>query len=355
MIWASSKVSISLIAENIYCTWHTSSLLESILTAGQSSGALVGGFLFGFLSDRVGRLLPVQICSIVCLVFGIAGAFAPNYVCLLVDRFFVGFAVGGFPQIINVMVEFSKRSLRAVTLLTSQLFFALGIVLVALFGLLLMYNFGWRVFLFALYLPLLVSFIFSLLLRHPPHFLLVSGRKREAEEVLSEMLATNAAYPSLWFRNPDFQPVATEERKIESGVDSPASADEKARLVANELDSLMPLETIELEAQVFDTPVAERGNLGDIFTTNYRCTTALLLLLGFCLNFSYFGIILMTTSLIGQSSSVDNSTCLDDYAFCVSYCSLSFADYVALIVASCGDLLCVPMPVPCPAHTLYVH
>ena len=111
-----------------------------------------------------------------------------------------------------MIVEFTKRSLRGVTLLTSQFFFALGVVLVALFDLLLMYTFGWRAFLFAIYLPLLVSFIFSLvcslleysysssalllplsiceqLLPQPPPFLLVSGRKREAEEVMSEMLS----------------------------------------------------------------------------------------------------------------------------------------------------------------------
>ena len=69
-------------------------------------------------------------------------------------------------------------------------------------------------------------------------------------------------------------------------------------------------------------------------------------MLSFSLNFSYFGIILMTTSLLGQSSSVNNATCLDDYAFCVRYCSLSLADYVALIAASCGDLLGVPLPLP---------
>ena len=83
------------------------------------------------------------------------------------------------------------------------------------------------------------------------------------------MLATNAAYPSVWFRDPDFHPVATEERKNDSFVDSPAT-DEKARLVANVSEPLMPLETIELEAPVFDTAVAERGNLGDIFATHYR-------------------------------------------------------------------------------------
>lgn len=59
------------------------------------------------------------------------------------------------------MVELTKRNLRAVTLLTSQFFFALGVVLVAVFGLLFMYSFGWRVFLFVISLPLLVSFLLT--------------------------------------------------------------------------------------------------------------------------------------------------------------------------------------------------
>lgn len=64
----------------------------------QFSGALLGGLVFGVLSDRIGRILPIQICSVICLVFGIVGAFSPNYFFLLIDRFIVGFAVAGFPQ-----------------------------------------------------------------------------------------------------------------------------------------------------------------------------------------------------------------------------------------------------------------
>ena len=83
------------------------------------------------------------------------------------------------------------------------------------------------------------------------------------------MLATNAAYPNAWFRDPNFQPVATEERKQESGGDV-SDADEKIHLVPNGSGSMMPQETIELEAQVFDTGGTERGNLGEIFATQYR-------------------------------------------------------------------------------------
>lgn len=75
----------------------------------------------------------------------------------------------------------------------------------------------------------------------------------------------------------------------------------------------------------------------------------MMLVLSFCLNFSYLGVILLSTSLLGQTYSVDNSTCVENYAFCVAYCSLSLSDYIALIVASCGDLFGVHClcPMPC--------
>lgn len=103
---------------------------------------------------------------------------------------------------------------------------------------------------------------------------MVSGRKREADEVLSHMLATNAACPSVWFRNTDVQPVLSEERfERESGADEQLEADgEKVRLVRrNGASQQQPLETIELETQVWDGVVAERGHLGDIFAPPYRC------------------------------------------------------------------------------------
>lgn len=61
-------------------------------------GGVAGGVLCGWAADHIGRRLTVQISCVLTLVFGAAGALSPAYGWLLVDRFFVGVAIAGFPQ-----------------------------------------------------------------------------------------------------------------------------------------------------------------------------------------------------------------------------------------------------------------
>lgn len=57
------------------------------------------------------------------------------------------------------------------------------------------------------------------------------------------------------------------------------------------------------------------------------------------MNFAYMGLILASAELVTITGSLTNETCATDYLFCVENCQLSRSDYVALIVASCGDVL----------------
>ena len=70
-----------------------------------------------------------------------------------------------------------------------------------------------------------------------------------------------------------------------------------------------------------------------------RTTTLLTALVSFCMNFAYLCIVLGSTGLVSISGTVSNATCGVNYVFCTQYCQLSRADYLALIAASCGDLL----------------
>lgn len=62
-------------------------------------------------------------------------------------------------------------------------------------------------------------------------------------------------------------------------------------------------------------------------------------IVSFCMNFAYMGVILASAELVTITGSLTNETCATDYLFCVENCQLSRSDYVALIVASCGDVL----------------
>lgn len=63
------------------------------------AGVLVGSIVWGWLTDRVGRKLPLQIGSMLGLAGSVASALSPAYRWLLLFRFLVGFAIGGVPQV----------------------------------------------------------------------------------------------------------------------------------------------------------------------------------------------------------------------------------------------------------------
>lgn len=62
-------------------------------------GVVVGSLLFGWLTDRIGRQIPMQIGAGVGLVSAFASCVVPTYAWLLVGRFFVGVTIGGLSQV----------------------------------------------------------------------------------------------------------------------------------------------------------------------------------------------------------------------------------------------------------------
>ena len=69
------------------------------------AGILVGSITWGWLTDRVGRKLPLQIASMIGLAGSVASALAPAYRWLLLFRFLVGFSIGGVPQVYAARVH----------------------------------------------------------------------------------------------------------------------------------------------------------------------------------------------------------------------------------------------------------
>ena len=157
------------------------------------AGILVGSITWGWLTDRVGRKLPLQIGSMIGLAGSVASALAPAYRWLLLFRFLVGFAIGGVPQVyaahINLellevmnsyyncilvfarsgtmLVEFTPTRQRALVIVTMQAFFGIGSAYAAGLAVLVMPSLGWRWFVFLCGLPMLlfvfVSFVSALL------------------------------------------------------------------------------------------------------------------------------------------------------------------------------------------------
>ena len=66
-------------------------------------GYLIGGIVFGSLSDKIGRKPTFMLANMFLLLSGLLGAIAPNYECFLASRFIVGFSIVGVESSCFVM------------------------------------------------------------------------------------------------------------------------------------------------------------------------------------------------------------------------------------------------------------
>lgn len=71
---------------------------------------------------------------------------------------------------LNLVIEFAKRTMRAITYLSCHLFFSLSVVLMSVIGLLTTPTFGWRWFLVVSAAPLVLSAVLTFVCPQPTRF-----------------------------------------------------------------------------------------------------------------------------------------------------------------------------------------
>ena len=162
-------------------------------------GMFIGAAAFGALADRIGRRQVLIVTVALDAVVGLAAAFAPSFMWLIVLRFLTGAAVGGtLPVDYAMMAEFLPANRRGRWLVMLEGFWAVGTVAVALVAWAAT-SWGaaepWRWILGAAALPALVGVGLRLWLPESPFYLLRQGRGAEATAVLDRVLATNGQAP----------------------------------------------------------------------------------------------------------------------------------------------------------------
>ena len=100
--------------------------LGDIFSAG-IAGAALGGFLFSYLGDRVGRRPSVILAAYSFGLLTLAMAFARTYEELLILRFLDGLAIGGMlPLAWALNIEFAPANMRATAVTSIMIGYAIG-------------------------------------------------------------------------------------------------------------------------------------------------------------------------------------------------------------------------------------
>ena len=152
-------------------------------------GLLIGVFVSGILSDKIGRVKAMLCILTLNIVAGTATAFAPNYPLFLAGIWCCGFAAIGFGTVMYCwMMELLAGTPKTIFGCLPHLNFAFWGLVVAGIAYVLP---EWRSMQLVFSLPLILLYSLYWVLPESPRWLIVQGRTGEAEKILREIASFN--------------------------------------------------------------------------------------------------------------------------------------------------------------------
>ncbi len=136
---------IAFVAPYLKTAYHFDNPTLGAVFASGSAGALLGGVLFGFLGDRVGRRRAIIAAVGLFGLFTLLLALADRYWELMFMRFIGGVALGGaLPLIWALSIEYVPVRYRATVVTLIMLGYGLGVCVAGPVSVALIPRFGWQ-------------------------------------------------------------------------------------------------------------------------------------------------------------------------------------------------------------------
>ena len=182
---------------------HLSGLQKGWLAGMIFAGMMIGGWVWGALSDRYGRRPCLMWCLIINGAFGLLSSLAPNFALILMCRFMSGVGVGGsVPVVFTYFSEFLSRRDRGPYMVAIACCWMVGSLLTAGLAWVIIprrvaFDVGsetihsWRVFAFVCAWPSLICAMALHFCPESPRWLLSRARHLEAKQVLVAMYEVN--------------------------------------------------------------------------------------------------------------------------------------------------------------------
>ena len=177
----------------------TLSVVEGAITSAALFGAFVGAFIFGNISDRLGRKAVYGIELGIIIAFTIISAFSVNSTMLVISRFILGIGVGGdYPMSSTIMSEYSSSKHRGKLVGMVFAMQGFGLLAGALVGLVSIYtiplSYSWRFMLgFGAVPALYVVYLRRKMLETPRFSLQVRGNAEYASKATKTIVGGDAA------------------------------------------------------------------------------------------------------------------------------------------------------------------
>lgn len=194
--WALDAMDVGLISFTLPALsreFGLSPVQAGLLGSAGLLGMLLGAALGGRLADRLGRKAVVGYSLFLAGLGSLFTAWAPGLGWIYLFRFLTGVGLGAeLPVAASLMGEFSPRVHRGRMVVLLEAFWAVGWLLAALVGYLLVPDLGWRAAFLVGALPALYAAYLRLSLPESPRWLVAQGRLKEAEALVT---AWERAFP----------------------------------------------------------------------------------------------------------------------------------------------------------------
>ncbi|KAJ0965541.1 hypothetical protein J5N97_026679 [Dioscorea zingiberensis] len=312
---------LSFVGPAVQSEWKLSSNEESMITSVVFVGMLLGAYAWGIVSDNYGRRMGFLYTAVVMSGAGLLSSFSPNYISLIIIRFFVGVGLGGGPVLASWFLEFVPAPSRGTWMIVFQCFWTVGTIAEASIAWVVMPKLGWRWLLAFSSVPSFFLLLFYSFVPESPRYLCMRGKTTDAMHILVKMAEMNKkTLPS---------GVLVSDKKM--GLDEDSGPSENTHLIT----------LGRTDTSIDDNMDSKFGGISALcrlLSPKLITSTLLLWIVFFGNAFAYYGIVLLTSKLSDtnrrctakemQSMHSENDSLYQDVFI------TSFAEFPGLLISA---------------------
>ncbi|CAD8103528.1 unnamed protein product [Paramecium primaurelia] len=280
--------------------WQLTSMQIQILTSIFYLGMVLGSILTGFVADRKGRLRCIYLSCIIQFFMANSFLLCTNFYHMIFARLGYGFVYGfSIPLTTTMISEITAPDVRGRFLIVINFFVSVGKIYAFLLAFLCLENFNqghWRLMMsLSSTTSLIVGILAWIFLMESPRYLMASGQVVEGLNIIEEIIHKNQNNKGL---------ISRLFKSVQPEVSSDPFKGSKYGYISAK-------ERIAIEKWVTKVFRCEnRGTLRELFNKNNKSTTIRLWIIWFCINFMYFGQLLILPFILGskQKTFVDYLT-----------------------------------------------